>query len=1058
VIYTESTEKQRKNNAKQRKMVYQCHKCKKEFIQKTDHRRHLNRTIDCMNIPIEDRIVTKVLDKLKDELKNGNITPNMNIDIQEINPVALANEAEVVLQENLEEQIKREKWAEMTIVQVQAKMKETNIPDLTYKSGKNKGEVNKNRNATLTHCLKWAKNNTEEKEEKEPDEIGINVSSEDLREMIHEIHNFLRNGGIGYGIAALKIFNLMYGLKKIEKYNLFDKIKLNKACKFSVLAKLARSGVDICDLFNKEYLGHLHDSIVQTFLMEELPDHIKEKDLRHLVIEIDNLVELECRSGEQLSGKVYEYFIGRDESAISELGAYFTNRLIVNYIYALVDPCLSLEGEVESMIDTFGGSGGFTGGYIIHLDSKPQKPNWKTDLKNVWHIDMNNDVVKYAGMEFMCLTKEVPVMGANGSLRCENSFTYEFEQQFKFIFTNPPYGGDKNKKYGSRLKYDVMCSYLKDLVKPINDIVDNNKKAVKGIKGFKEIEISKEQLLLKEHYDNQIKVCVAYERSYTGKFEKSKVSLANSSNFIRTYADKHKLTANDKEGVSLILMMALLAPGGTAVGVLKEGVFFDKSYKGLREHLLTHFNVLKVISIPQNMFENTATKTSIVIFKNEIPLEPAGEENPQTTQVEFRTLNVLLHDENKFEWDDIAHKFSMDAVAGEIRGVEDPVTAHATYQELKANSWGLDAKKYNVKQLIPGDGFKLVKLGDIADIKYGTRIVKSNNTVGDIPVYGGGDITFYTNKHNRDDKTLVVSRYALSKECVRIVRGQFYLNDSGMSLHCKEVSNQKYLSYYMVNPRVQYLIVDGYTRGSIQKNVDVNSFKTLQIPVPVDPEVTAAWVERISAPYDLARQMEVQLKQLEQEVSDEIRRITEEEDCEEFKLGDLCELVDGYDFYKKDLSNTYQPNENIPVIKNGTSTTTYAENLDKYKKYRCKKNDILICTMGTICVKINTFDLAYHGHHIYRVVKKQIIGDMYLYHYIHFIINDIKEKSRGSVIKGVSKNTLQETIIKIPNNKSLIEALEVKFQLIEQCKETSRNTEEQFKNLIEELGNAALKK
>ena len=33
----------------------------------------------------------------------------------------------------------------------------------------------------------------------------------------------------------------------------------------------------------------------------------------------------------QLSGKIYEYFIGRDETAISELGAYFTDRHITKY-------------------------------------------------------------------------------------------------------------------------------------------------------------------------------------------------------------------------------------------------------------------------------------------------------------------------------------------------------------------------------------------------------------------------------------------------------------------------------------------------------------------------------------------------------------------------------------------------------------------------------------------------------------------------------------------------------------------------------------------------------
>lgn len=1066
-------------------MVYQCHKCKKEFIQRTDFRRHLNRKIDCLNIPLEDRVAAKVLNVLKTELTNDNIIDrdNMNIAIPEIYPMTVANGAaiaaaqqenlEVLLEdpESLEELIRHEQWAEMTLVKVQAKMKEHDIPDLLYASGKNKGKIHKNRNRTVAHCLKWARSNEkkeETKEETKKDEpveiksgsIFSKMSSEDLKELIHDIHNFLRNNGIGYGMSALKIFNLLYGLKKIEKFDLFDKIELDRKCAFSSLVKLAKDGENICQVFDRECLEHLHDSIIQNFLMEELPDHIKEKDLRHLVLEINNLVELEYSTEEQLSGKIYEYFIGRDESAISELGAYFTNRLIVNYIYNLVDPQLGPNGEVQTMIDPFGGSGGFTGGYIEHLQK--QNPNWETGLSNVFHIDMNNDVVKYAGMEFMCLTQEVPEMGKN--LRCENSFTFEFdpEKLFKFIFTNPPYGGDKNSKYGKRLENDKLLNHLKALVKPINALVDNNKKAAKNPKKYKHVDIPKEQLLLKARYDKQNKQCLAVERKYTKKFEASKVSLANSSNFIRRYAHKHKLTSNDKEGVSLILMMALLAPGGTAVGVLKEGVFFNATYKDLREHLLTHFNVLKVISVPQDQFENTSTKTSIVIFERpEIPFEPevkledAAKQSlkPRTTQVEFRKLNVLKYTEDKFEWNDATNTMSLIESAGEVYGLDDPVIANATFKEIKAKNWCLDGKKYNVKKLIPGEGFKMVKLGDVADVKYGTRIVKSNNTVGDIPVYGGGNITFYTNKHNRDNGTLVVSRYALSKECVRIVAGQFYLNDSGMSLHCKSGFTQGYLNYYMISPNTQHLILNGYTRGSIQRNVDVKAFKQFQIPVPIDPEVTAAWVNGISAPYNLARQMETQLKRLEQEVSDEILRITEEELCDEFKLGDLCDInpknIARFDTSHGKTSGKYR-------FHTGAAGGSYLFVND------CNiEKEVIVINKTNGSGKCNVFidKNVSCAKQTYIVLSKdeKPIQLKYVYYLFLGKIPDLEKGYVGACHKNLQMSYLEQFPIKIPKDKTLIEALEVKFQQIEQCRETLRNAEEQFKLQVDELGKAALK-
>ena len=41
-------------------------------------------------------------------------------------------------------------------------------------------------------------------------------NKEALKDKIHEIHNYLRNNGAGYGMNALKVFNIIYGLKKIE--------------------------------------------------------------------------------------------------------------------------------------------------------------------------------------------------------------------------------------------------------------------------------------------------------------------------------------------------------------------------------------------------------------------------------------------------------------------------------------------------------------------------------------------------------------------------------------------------------------------------------------------------------------------------------------------------------------------------------------------------------------------------------------------------------------------------------------------------------------------------
>jgi hypothetical protein len=210
------------------------------------------------------------------------------------------------------------------------------------------------------------------KDEKQKVELSNNVSNKEaLKDKIHEIHNYLRNNGAGYGMNALKVFNLLYGLKKIEEKNLLDKVKLKRPeCEFKHLLNLANENKDeeLSDLIRDKVLDSINESPIRNLLLYEIPTSMKGQTFSYLIKEIDKITVIEKTCNVLLSGKIYEYFIGRDESAISELGAYFTDRHIVDYIYKKLDPEINDDGSINSMIDMFGGSGGFTTGYINYLE------------------------------------------------------------------------------------------------------------------------------------------------------------------------------------------------------------------------------------------------------------------------------------------------------------------------------------------------------------------------------------------------------------------------------------------------------------------------------------------------------------------------------------------------------------------------------------------------------------------------------------------------------------------------------------------------------------------
>ena len=216
--------------------------------------------------------------------------------------------------------------------------------------------------------------NEKESYEKDKIELSNNVSNKEaLKDKIHEIHNYLRNNGAGYGMNALKVFNLLYGLKKIEEKKLLDKVNLKRPdCEFSYLLKIANENKEeqLTELILNSVTTSIYRSNISDLLFYEIPSNIKSYVLAHLIKEIEKITVIEKTCNVLLSGKIYEYFIGRDESAISELGAYFTDRHIVDYIYTKLNPEINEDGTINSMIDMFGGSGGFTTGYINYLNDK----------------------------------------------------------------------------------------------------------------------------------------------------------------------------------------------------------------------------------------------------------------------------------------------------------------------------------------------------------------------------------------------------------------------------------------------------------------------------------------------------------------------------------------------------------------------------------------------------------------------------------------------------------------------------------------------------------------
>ena len=838
-------------------------------------------------------------------------------------------------------------------------------------------------------------------------------NKEALKEKIHEIHNFLRNNGAGYGMNALKVFNILYGLKKIEENGLLINVNLKRPdCEFSYLLKLSNENKDeqLAELIFGNVLQSICDSELKELLFYEIPQNIRGSVFAYLIKEIDKITIIEKTCNVLLSGKIYEYFIGRDESAISELGAYFTDRHIVEYILSKLDPSINPDGTISSMIDMFGGSGGFTTGYIHYLNEKyPKLIDWSTEINKIYHFDMNEDVIKSAGLEFFCLTGVLPNMN---NLKYKNSFTDEFNgKKFKYPLTNPPYGGDKNNKTEAQNKREKVKEFIKNELQTITD----------------------EGLRIRRQ--KQLKNIEAQEKHEKKESDKTKVCIGSCSARIQKFAKEKNIKGNDKESCSLMLLMDILEVGGTAIGVLKEGVFFNKTYKDTRKCLIENFNVREIISVPQDQFENTSTKTSIVIFDNTAE---------KTTEVKFSDLVVEKYTEDKF-----AEVFGDIVIVennGDILGVKDRVVSVATKEELLTNPiYSLNGKDYNKKEINCGEDYKLVKLGDICDClttaKHCTNIGKDK-----------GEYRFYCSSQ---DKKLYVDFCEVKEYSIILGQGgnfniHFDINFTPSKHVCviqsknKNIELLKYM--YFVIPELQKSFI---TNGSTISWLNKTNIRDFNIPIPKSEDKIKEWVDKISEPYNLKNQKEEELKKLEIEIQNKIKDITENEDHIIVKLGESCEINLGTRITKKNNID----GGDFPVYGGGditfyTNTSNRNENTLIISRYALSKTCVRLISNKFY---LNDSGLSIHSknNELQKYINYYLLSDKNQ----EYIYNNC---TSGSIQRNLNMNIFNNLQIPIPKNKKLINDLEPIFNKIETLQTEIKENEKLYNEFIQELSNEAI--
>lgn len=274
-----------------------------------------------------------------------------------------------------------------------------------------------------------------------------------------------------------------------------------------------------------------------------------------------------------------------------------------------------------------------------------------------------------------------------------------------------------------------------------------------------------------------------------------------------------------------------LKPSGRAAIIVPEGIVFKrgKAYRALRKQLLNQ-GLYSVVSLPKGIFSPySGFKTDILLLDKQIA--------KQNENVLFINVRADGFDpgatKRPIKENDLPEALKI--LEDWNRGVFEPCEIAAVAERkllLDLAESPIHVQNYFKKDAKFTSLWPSVKLGEAIKMNFGSRITKKNDSGTIYPVFGGGSESFRTDNFNRQDE-YVISRFAMSEECVRFVSGPFWMLDSGGTFDIQPAFEGKLIKEY-VGKLLLHLQDEIYecSRGGGQRNLDVEQLNEIEIPLP----------------------------------------------------------------------------------------------------------------------------------------------------------------------------------------------------------------------------------
>ena len=342
------------------------------------------------------------------------------------------------------------------------------------------------------------------------------------------------------------------------------------------------------------------------------------------------------------------------------------------------------------------------------------------------------------------------------------------------------------------------------------------------------------------------------------------------------------------------------------------------------------------------------------------------------------------------------------------------------------------------------------KLGEVCEINFGTRVVRSRDAGSIYPVYGGGGATFKMDTYNRED-CMVISRFGMSEECTRFVKGKFFLNDSGLTLSMKERC--------MIQPFMDWQILSlnntiySLGRGAAQKNLDTKALAEVTISYPPLSEQSRI-VSRLDAAFGeiegLKAKAEAQLSEARTLFQAALtQEMKPKQGWEEKAIGEIFKTYAGGTPSKTDKS--YYEDGNIPWIRSGEVCRKYITECEMFITEKGMKHSsakyypvdtVLVAMYGATAAQVGILKFeATSNQAVCGILPHKDYVPEFVYYWFTNIQKELEGQAQGNAQPNISQEKIKRVLIPtipLPVQQQIVSRLDALSEKVRELEEAQK--------------------